>query len=146
MEHRRTTRGNPARLTTGFGVASCTGVQAYRRGMTISPMPSDWVPDACTLPTVEQPIRVAEFDRFFADSVRDIRRPGLTRLELVLTGDAEPVARDLAARETSCCSFFTFDFTATGESSVMGVGVPATYVEVLDAFAARVQAGIGGGW
>lgn len=107
-------------------------------------MPGDWVPDACTLPTVKQPIRTTEFDRFFTGSVRDIRRPSPERLELVFADDAEPVARDLAARETSCCSFFTFDFTATGEGPVMVVGVPATYVEVLDAFAARAQAGIGG--
>ena len=25
-----------------------------------------WVPEACTLPTVEQPVRVAEFDELFA--------------------------------------------------------------------------------
>ncbi len=31
--------------------------------------PDGWVPDAYTLPTVEQPIRVAEFDRFFAEGV-----------------------------------------------------------------------------
>ncbi|MGW0006843.1 hypothetical protein [Nocardia grenadensis] len=37
--------------------------------------------------------------------VRSTRRPGPTQLELALTGDAEPAARDLAARETSCCSF-----------------------------------------
>ncbi|MBF6439576.1 hypothetical protein [Nocardia cyriacigeorgica] len=113
--------------------------------MTISPGPGDWVPDACTLPTVEQPIRVAEFDRFFTNMVRTTRRPGPARLELVLTGDAESTARDLAAQESSCCSFFTFDFTITADGPVMGVGVPAAYVEVLDAFAARVRAGLGGG-
>ncbi|WP_174187509.1 hypothetical protein [Nocardia barduliensis] len=31
--------------------------------MTISPSSGEWVPDSCTLPTVEQPVRVAEFDR-----------------------------------------------------------------------------------
>lgn len=111
--------------------------------MTTSSVPGGWVPDACTLPTVEQPIRVAEFDRFFADAVRDMRRPGPERLELVFTADAEPAARDLAARESSCCSFFTFDFDTSAEGSVMGVGVPSAYIEVLDAFADRVQAGIG---
>lgn len=112
--------------------------------MTTSPAPGDWVPDACTLPTVEQPIRTAEFDRFFTDAVRDIRRPGPQRLELVLAGDAGPVARDLAGRESSCCSFFTFDFLTTTDGTVMSVGVPVAYIEVLDAFAARAQAGIGG--
>ncbi|WP_280401335.1 hypothetical protein [Nocardia carnea] len=112
--------------------------------MTISPVPGEWVSDDCTLPTVEQPTRVAEFDRFFADAVRDIRRPASARLELVFAHDAEPVARDLAARESSCCSFFTFDFTSTAEWSVMRVSVPASYIEVLDAFAARAQARMSG--
>lgn len=94
---------------------------------------------------MEQPIRVAEFDRFFADAVRDMRRPSPERLELVFTADAEPVARGLAARESSCCSFFTFDFDTIAEGSVMGVAVPSSYIEVLDAFADRVQAGLGGG-
>ncbi|MEV4158245.1 hypothetical protein AB0J48_35005 [Nocardia salmonicida] len=108
--------------------------------MTISPARGNWVPDACNLPTVEQPIRVAEFDRFFADSVHSTTRMSPTRLDLQLAADAEAVARDLASRESSCCSFFTFDFDTTGTGLVMQVGVPVAYVEVLDAFAARVQA------
>lgn len=106
----------------------------------ISPAQGDWVPDACTLPTVEQPIRVAEFDRFFAESVRNTTRPTPTRLDLLLDPDAEATGRDLASRESSCCSFFAFDFDTTGAGLVMQVGVPAAYVEVLDAFAARVEA------
>lgn len=68
----------------------CTGVQTYRRDMTISPAQGDWVPQSCSLPTVERPIRVAEFDRFFADAVRGVRRPGPQLLELVLTGTPQP--------------------------------------------------------
>ncbi|WP_280277372.1 ATP-binding cassette domain-containing protein, partial [Nocardia wallacei] len=41
---------------------------------------------------------------------------------------AETLARDLAGRESSCCSFFAFDFTVTAEGVVMGVGVPPTYI------------------
>ncbi|MEV3966065.1 hypothetical protein AB0M34_35250 [Nocardia sp. NPDC050193] len=106
--------------------------------MTLSAGSQGWVPDSCTLPTVEQPVRVAEFDRLFAESVRATRRPGPDRLELLMDPAAEPVARDLAARESSCCSFFTFDFAPTGAELVMGIGVPAAGTEVLDAFAARV--------
>lgn len=102
------------------------------------------MPGTCTLPTGEQPIRVAEFDRFFAGAVRGVRRPAPARLELLLTGGTEPAARQLAARESSCCSFFTFDFTTTVDGSVMGVGVPAAYLGVLDAIAIRAQAGISG--
>jgi len=100
--------------------------------------------DACTLPTVEQPIRVAEFDQFFADAVHSTRQPGPGWLELVLDPVAEPVARDLAARESSCCSFFAFDFDRTEAGLVMRVGVAAGYNEILDALAARVHAARGG--
>ncbi|MGW5574172.1 hypothetical protein ACWEVD_23510 [Nocardia thailandica] len=112
--------------------------------MTISPAQGDWVPSACTLPTAEQPIRIAEFDQLFSEAVHTSRRPGPTRLELLLDPGAEARARDLAGRESSCCSFFTFDFDAGDGELVMGVGVPAAYVEVLDAFAARVTASAGG--
>ncbi|MEV4838269.1 hypothetical protein AB0K05_27425 [Nonomuraea sp. NPDC049486] len=37
-----------------------------------------WVPSACTLPTAEQPLRVAEFDALFADAVRAVARPDRT--------------------------------------------------------------------
>ncbi|MFE3445849.1 hypothetical protein ACFXNW_22685 [Nocardia sp. NPDC059180] len=112
--------------------------------MMISPAQGDWVPDACTLPTVEQPIRVAEFDRFFAGSVQRAHRPSPIQLDLFFEADAEDAARDLAARETGCCSFFTFGFDTSETGLVMHVGVPATYVEVLDAFAMRVDAALGG--
>ncbi|WP_280218469.1 hypothetical protein [Nocardia neocaledoniensis] len=113
--------------------------------MTISPGSTEWVPDACTLPTVQQPIRIAEFDRFFTDSTHGLRRAGPTRLELLVDPAAEPLARDLAARELSCCSFFTFDFAQAGEHLVMGLAVPSAYIGVLDAFATRAQTAIGGG-
>lgn len=103
------------------------------------------MPDACTLPTVEQPIRIAEFDRFFAEAALGLRRPSPARLELLVDSGSEMLARGLAGRESSCCSFFTFDFAEAGEHLVMGVGVPAAYTDVLDAFGARAEAAIGGG-
>ena len=33
-------------------------------------IPDDWAPDACTLPTAERPLRVAEFDDLFTFVVR----------------------------------------------------------------------------
>jgi hypothetical protein len=99
----------------------------------------DWAPDACTLPTAKRPLRVAEFDQLFAHALT-MRRPEATRLDLVLPRDAEATARDLAARESACCSFFTFEFGAAGDDVVMHVGVPPQQVEVLDALAARVSA------
>lgn len=106
-----------------------------------------WVPQACTLPTQEQPLRVAEFDALFAASLTGVQRPEPTRARLLLAADAEPEARDLAARETGCCSFFTVSFdqadaaAGTGSGVVsMDVGVPAAQVAVLDALVARAEA------
>ncbi len=101
---------------------------------------------ACTLPTAERPTRLAEFDQFFADSVQATHRADPTRLELTLTADAdaEPVGRDLAARESACCSFYTFTFQSTPAGTVMWIDVPTAYIEVLDAMAARAQTAVAG--
>ncbi|MCU1639849.1 MAG: hypothetical protein JWN03_124 [Nocardia sp.] len=96
--------------------------------------PAGWVPDSCTLPTAEQPFRVAEFATFFAESVQAATRTAPTRLDLALAAGADSTARDLAARESGCCSFFTFAFTEDGSETVMRIDVPTAYVEVLDAF------------
>ncbi|MEW2354230.1 hypothetical protein [Spirillospora sp. NPDC029432] len=46
----------------------------------------------------------------------------------------------LAARETGCCSFFTFTLTATGGELALQVSVGDRHIEVLDALAARATA------
>jgi len=56
---------------------------------------NDWAPDACTLPTPERPLRVAEFDALFAHVLR-MQRPDPTRLDLVIPREAEASARDIA--------------------------------------------------
>jgi hypothetical protein len=60
---------------------------------------NDWVPQAYTLPAMERPLRVAEFDRLFVDARRDVDRSESTRLQLRLERSAEPRARELTARE-----------------------------------------------
>ncbi|MFR9779495.1 hypothetical protein ACL02O_25985 [Micromonospora sp. MS34] len=105
-----------------------------------------WVPDACTLPTAERPLRLAEFDRFFTDAVRAVDRVSARHLRLRLDGTAriEETARDLTARESSCCSLFTFDLSRPDPDSLtLEVQVPAGHVDVLDALAARVAAATG---
>ena len=102
-------------------------------------VPEDWAPDACTLPTTERPLRVAEFDDLFTFLVRAERREP-KRLDLVLRRIVEAPARDLARRESECCSFFTFEFEAVGEDLVMRIGVPPEHVAVLDALEARATA------
>lgn len=100
----------------------------------------NWVPDACTLPTADRPLRMAEFDALFADAARGVRRmsPEVLRFELAPDPDVAAGAAELAARETSCCSFFTFTLTADGAGLRLDVAVPATRTEVLDALAERV--------
>ncbi|MEV0272697.1 hypothetical protein AB0H43_28290 [Hamadaea sp. NPDC050747] len=121
--------------------------------MNETPAELGWVPDACTLPTAEQPLRVAEFDALFAASLRHAERRTPTRLRLTLACSTEPAdaspaddsladaVRDLAARETRCCSFFTFT-VATPEPGVvrLDVEVPSGHVDVLDALEARAAA------
>ena len=100
------------------------------------------MPDACTLPTKERPLRVAEFDRLFSDAVRAVTRPGPTRLRLELGFSPENAARaaELAARESGCCSFFAFTLIVSGGALVLEVDVPGEQIEVLDAFQARAEA------
>lgn len=70
-------------------------------------------------------MRAAEFDEFFTTSARGTRRPDSGRFEVVVDPDAEVLARKLAGRESSCCSFVAFAFTTRDEGLVMGFGVAA---------------------
>jgi hypothetical protein len=101
-----------------------------------------WVPDSCTLPTVQRPVRAADFDGFFAGTVRDVERTAPTRLRLELEPDPEAAARAarLAAAEVSCCSFFTFTLTASGQGLTLDISVPDAHATVLDALTSRVRA------
>jgi hypothetical protein len=96
-----------------------------------------WVPAACTLPTVERPLRVAEFDALFATAVRPAERTAATALLLHLPAGSASAVRDLAARETACCSFFSFDVRPTDDGTDVLVQVPEQHVAVLDALAER---------
>ena len=112
-----------------------------------------WVAaDACTLPTVERPLRVAEFDALFAGHLVEVIDTGPARLRLVLRGPVGLAERvqDLADRETECCSFFRFSLSEVadrvpGEPSArtwlhLDVEVPAPRTAVLTAFAERAAA------
>ena len=99
-----------------------------------------WVPPSCTLPTAEQPLRVAEFDELFATAVTGARRNAPERLTLHLTPTPEvaATAAGLAMKETGCCSFFTFSLTAGAGELTLDVTVPPAHVAVLDALAGRL--------
>ncbi|MFG1722892.1 hypothetical protein ACGFLT_21430 [Micromonospora chalcea] len=103
-----------------------------------------WVPDTCTLPTAERPLRLAEFDGLFHDALRGADRLTARHLRLRLDGSAEPAARDLIDRESACCSFFTFDLAHPDDDTVtLDIRVPASRVGVLDALALRATAARG---
>nr|BFE59977.1 hypothetical protein GCM10020063_045030 [Dactylosporangium thailandense] len=101
------------------------------------------IPDACTLPAADRPLRLAEFDALFGTAARTVTTLSPTHARLHLTGPAglEATVRDLAARETACCSFFTFTVTPQpvedGEALVLDVEVPAAHTGVLASLAAR---------
>jgi hypothetical protein len=98
-----------------------------------------WAPQACTLPTEERPLRVAEFDALFTEAVRSVRRIDVTSVSLELEPHVASRAADLVVRETGCCSFFTFSLVATGGSLHLEIRVPAQHADVLEALAARAE-------
>ena len=102
---------------------------------------------ACTLPTAERPLRLAEFDDLFATSLHSIERTGATAVRMLLAGGAGLADRTqaLADAESTCCSFFTFDVTPLeGERVAFDVSVPAANVAVLDGLVGRAAAALGG--
>jgi hypothetical protein len=101
------------------------------------------VPAACTLPTAQRPLRLAEFDTLFATAVHHVEAtaPARTRLRLAGPPGLVETVRNLTAREAACCSFFTFTVTpepaADGEALTLDITVPAAYTEVLAALTRR---------
>jgi len=104
---------------------------------------SGWVPDACTLPTLDQPLRIAEFDDLFTRGLRTVHRLRPTRLRLTFEPAVEANARDLVAREGACCSFFAFTVDRTADDLVIDVEVPSAQAAVLDDIAQRAAAARG---
>ncbi|MEP6562862.1 MAG: hypothetical protein ABJD68_17515 [Nakamurella sp.] len=104
-----------------------------------------WVPAACTLPTVEQPLRAREFDELFRDALTAVHRVDSGRARLVLRPEPTVAGRvaDLAVRETQCCSFFEFAVTATGGQLTVDITAPPGQVAVLDALVHRAQVAAG---
>jgi hypothetical protein len=103
------------------------------------------VPESCTLPTAERPLRVAEFEALFRSAVSDQQRTAATVLELSLTSEPEiaAAAAAFAVRESRCCSFFRLALTVAPREVQLIVRVPETHVDVLDAVADRVAAAKG---
>jgi hypothetical protein len=102
--------------------------------------------DACTLPTAERPLRLAEFDALFRGAVREVAdvSPTHTRMRLAGPPGLEATVRDLTARESACCSFFTFTVEPSAGDVTLGVEVPPPYAGVLAALTARAREALAG--
>lgn len=101
----------------------------------------DQAPEACTLPTVERPLRITEFDRLFARAAAAVEwlSPQAARITLPYSPDVAAEAASLVVRETECCSFFTFSLTATGGRVHLDIAVPESQTAVLDALVGWVE-------
>ena len=111
--------------------------------MANEPTTENWFAATCTLSTVEQPLRVAEFDELFRTALRRSTRTQRTELELVISPESEATARGLAERETQCCSYFRFEFDPTPDGLVMRIDLPEDHVDVLDVLQARLSSLLG---
>ncbi|KUL46730.1 hypothetical protein [Streptomyces regalis] len=96
-----------------------------------------WVPQSCTLPTDERPLRVAEWDALISERLASSSRPAPLRLRLELADGpgVEERVRDLVARESGCCSFFTFTTTPSENLIGLDIAVDPAHETVLDALA-----------
>ena len=99
--------------------------------------------EACTLPTFDRPLRLAEFDDLFATTLRSVESIEPTRARLLLAGDDEVAERTrrLADAERSCCSFFTFGVSTLEPGLVaFDIEVPVAHADVLAGLLARADA------
>jgi hypothetical protein len=87
---------------------------------------------------VERPLRLAEFDELFRESVARVDRDRLTA-RLTLHGKDGLLARvaDLTARESECCSFFEFGLDGDDRELVLSITVPAARADILHALTDR---------
>jgi hypothetical protein len=94
--------------------------------------------DACTMPTAERPLRLAEFDSLFAESVRSVTyERDVARMHLTGRAGLRDRVRDLAEREAACCSFFSFIVDGDTDDVMLRVEVPPEHADILKALAAR---------
>lgn len=105
----------------------------------------DWVPASCTLPTVNQPLRQAQFDDLFSQDVLTVEQASAHGTTFGLRPEPEVAARaaGLAAAETGCCSFFTFALTITDGRVEMAVSVADPHTDVLEALTSRATSLVG---
>ena len=95
--------------------------------------------DACTMPTAERPLRLAEFDALFAQARSVTRDAAGVVIHLAGAPTLRGQVRDLAERETACCSFFTFVVDGHEDDVTLSISVPPERREIVDALAERAE-------
>jgi len=101
------------------------------------------IPASCTLPTAAHPVRQGEFEALFATALTAEPIAELHRRFSFAGGAAlAATVRDLAARESACCSFFDFVVSTDPAAGrvVLDVRVPAAQASVLDGLTRLVGA------
>lgn len=102
-----------------------------------------WAPASCSLPTVERPLREREFDDLFREELHAAVSISPVQAEFRLNRESRARAEELVARETECCSFFTFALTDDAEHLTMTVGVPDRHSDVLSGLIASAERAAG---
>ncbi|WP_409347728.1 cation diffusion facilitator family transporter [Luteipulveratus flavus] len=97
------------------------------------------VPDACTLPTAERPLRTAELGALLERALRGARRDDRLRMVLSFDAAARDEVDDLVAREQQCCSFFSFAGSSLADRYDLEVAVPAQHADVVDGLYAQAR-------
>lgn len=103
--------------------------------------PQTWVPEACTLPTVEQPLRVAAFDVVLGRAVRAVEETGPAGVRLHLHRNPEGIGQvaSLLVQEAECCDFFRFTLVVAADVLALDVMVPPAQAAVLAALSDRLR-------
>ena len=97
------------------------------------------MPGACTLPTAERPLRVAEFEELFATALRGQQRLSPTRRPWRLDPAAEQAARDLTVRRANAAR--SFPLRLPGQTAgCTSRGRARSVADVLDALADQAAA------
>jgi hypothetical protein len=89
------------------------------------PLPEEAIAAGCTLEPSAMPARADAFERLFARALlRREASPGQLVWTLRWSDEIEAEARALAAAESLCCSFFTFELSRQDQHLRWSVAVP----------------------
>jgi hypothetical protein len=98
----------------------------------------------CTLSADETGQRLDEFERLFANHLRDLTRPAPRQVRFVFDAaeEIEPAARDSFAREQECCAFFDFVVERQDAELIVRAEVPVGAEASLDELATMARGAV----